>query len=115
MDLAIPIVLLVFGFIFFILALYEEREEKPNEDEEEKSDNLVVIFLISAIILWGIGAACFLYVTQSYYSPVTDTIEEIRLPIYEPFMYLGIGFAVIAAVMLVQKIFNILEERTTGG
>ena len=99
MDIVIPVFLWLLGFIFFILALYEEREDVTDDEDEEKSDHLIVIFFI---------AASLMYISELHYSVITDSLVETLMPSYRPLMYIGLLFFFISLAMLVSKVFHIL-------
>lgn len=116
MDISIPIVFLILAIIFFILALFEEREEADNEDDEEKKDHLVVLMMGLAVGFFFIGGVCMMYVTNTYYSPITDDITE-SPPItsYQPLGWIGIGTGFVALIMLISKCFDILDYGVQEG
>jgi len=100
----------VIAFAMFFLGLYEERNQPDNmsEEEQEKSDTLVVIFMVGATIFFFIAAATMMYITETYYSPVSDTCEEILMTSYHPLGWLLGGWSAISAILLTWKIFQIL-------
>lgn len=116
MDIVIAIFLYIFAVFFFIVGVYEERDEKPTDEEQEKSDNMVVIFLVLATVFFFAAGVCMMYVTETYYSPVTDTIAE-TLPIasYRPLGWIGIGFGFFALILTVEKAFQMLDSISTEG
>lgn len=113
MDLVIPIIFLMFGFLFLILALYEDKEEEGNEDEEERSGNLVVILLIAGLIFFIVGGFCMRLVTNLYYSPISDTIVEVYDPAYQALSWIGYGFAFLDGFLLILKAFERIDFRST--
>lgn len=110
MDIVIPIFLILLGFFFFLFALYEERDEAETDEEQEKSDHLVIIFMVLCVIFLFLGGICMMYVSQTYYSPVTDTLEEILIPEYRPLGWIGIFVSFIAGLILTNKVFDLLGE-----
>ena len=110
MDISIPIIFFIIAVLFFILGLYEERQEKTSVDDEEESDNMVVIFFVIALICFAVGGITMWAVTQVYYSPVTDNIAETYMDEYRPLGWVGIGMAIITALLLVAKVFDILGK-----
>ena len=111
MDVVIPIVFLIFGFLFLILALHEDREEKGDEDEEERSGNMVIILLIAGLIFFAVGGFCMRLVTNLYYSPISDTIVEVYAPAYQALSWIGYGFAFLAGFLLLLKAWERIDFR----
>ena len=111
MDLTLGIIFLVFGFLSFLFALFEERENKKDEDEEEKSDHLVFLLLILSVIFISISGAVLMSATTEYYSPVTNTIEVEYLNQYDVFGWFCFGLAMIPGVFTAIKGFEIMETR----
>lgn len=112
MDIAIPIIFLIFAFLFLILALHEDREVKSDEDEEERSGNLVIILLIATLIFFIIGGFCMRLVTALYYSAATDTVHEVYLASYIPLSWIGYGFAFLAGFLLLLKAWEQIDFRS---
>lgn len=111
MDIAFPILLLILGFIFFILGIYEEREIKNTNEEQSRSDHIVIICLIIAFLLFFIGGICFMGITTTYFSVADQEFIEVAQTIYRPFVWLGVGLAFVDVLLLVEKIFEILTEQ----
>lgn len=104
----------------FFFGLYEERDQKENasDEEQEKSDNLVVIFMACAIVFFFIAGVCMMYVTEVRYSITTDTYNEVLIESYLPMGWLFIGLAMVSAILLTWKVFQILGAgwgEETGG
>ena len=112
MDLAIPIIFLILGFLCFIIALREEIDEKQTEEEEESSSHLVIVLLIASIIFFSVGGVCMRLITALYYSAATDTVHEIYLASYIPLSWIGYGFTFFAGFFLILKVFNEIDFKT---
>jgi len=112
MDIAIPIIFLIIGFICFIIALLEEINDKKNEEEEDKSSHLVIVLLIASIIFFSVGGICMRMITSLYYSAATDTVHEVYLPSYVPLSWIGYGFTFFAGFFLILKVFERIDFRT---
>jgi len=112
MDIVIPIIFLLFGFLFLIIALFEDRDEKGDEDEEERSGNLVIILLIAGLIFFIVGGFCMRLVTNLYYSPVSDAIVEVYDPAYQALSWIGYGFAFLDGFLLLLKAWDQIDLRS---
>lgn len=108
MDLALGIIFLIIAFLFFIIALFEERDPVETDDEAERSDNLVVIFLVVSCLFFIFGGICLMFVSETYYSVVTDTVEEVLMGEYRPFGYAAIIFSFVPGLMATTKVFDVL-------
>ena len=116
MDIVIPILFFILAFFFLLIAIFEDREEQPTDEEQESQDNIVAFLLILTTIFFFAAGACMMSVTESYYSPVTDMIEE-TAPIasYMPLGWLGIFLGFFAAFLTIAMGFNIIDHRFTEG
>jgi len=110
MDIAFVIMLLLLGFMFFILGLFEERDMKDSEEEETRSDHLVVLCLTVGFLLFFLGGICMLGISDTYYSIETGTAIEVQQTVYRPFVWLGVGLAFIDGLFLIEKVFEILGK-----
>jgi heme/copper-type cytochrome/quinol oxidase subunit 2 len=116
MDLGIPIVFFVFAFICWIVALFEERDtNNVSGDEEEKSYNLIILLLGIGTVLFFIAGVCMMNVTETYYSTVTDTLEEINQSSYRPLGYIGIGLGILSILLTSKKVFDYLGSQWEQG
>ena len=116
MDIVIPVFCYIIAVFFFLIGIYEERDEKQTDEEEEKSDNMVVIFLVLATVVFFAAGVCMMSVTETFYSPVTNTMEE-TLPIasYRPLGWIGIGFGFFALWLTIEKAFQMIDKISTDG
>ena len=112
MDIAIPIIFLIMGFLCFIIALFEEIKDKQNEEEEDKSSHLVIVLLIASIIFFSVGGVCMRLITALYYSAATDTVHEVYLSSYIPLSWIGYGFTFFAGFFLILKVFEQIDFKT---
>jgi len=112
MDIVMPVIFLIFGFLFLILALYEDRDEKDDEGEEERSGNIVIILLIAGLIFFIVGGFCMRLVTNLYYSPISDTIVEVYDPAYQALSWIGYGFSFLDGFLLILKAFERIDFRS---
>ena len=111
MDIVIPIFFFVFGFIYFVFALFEERDTNNVDDAEmSKSDNLIIMLLASGTVLFFISMACMLSITTSYYSSVTDTMITSHMKEYEPLAYAPLGFAILGIILTAYKAFQMIDR-----
>lgn len=108
MELGFGMFFTIIGIIFFILSIYEELTSKNTDDEQEKSDNAIIIFLFLTVFCLVIGGIGFMFVSETYYSVVSDTVEETLITSYRPIGYAIIIFAFIPFLMLISKIFSVL-------
>ena len=112
MDLAIPIFFFLLAFIFFFLALMEERSQVGSDEEEEKSDFTVMTLLVVTTVLMFSAGICMLYVTETYYDPVTGLYTETAPDVnIQPFAYIGIGLGVFCAYLTANKILVIFDHQ----
>ena len=115
MDLVIPIFLYIFAIFFFIYAVIEERDEKHNEDEQIKADNIVVITLVLSASFLFIGGVCMMFITETYYSGISDgLIETAPMSTYRPLGWIGIGWGVFVVYLVINKVFDMMEIRTSN-
>ena len=52
------------------------------------------------------------YITQSYYSPVTDTVEEVFLYNYSPLGWIGIVLCGFNLMLTALKVFDIIGNKS---
>jgi heme/copper-type cytochrome/quinol oxidase subunit 2 len=116
MDIIIPIYLAIFAIMFFLIALFEERDNNTDdEDEDDKSSNLIILLMGLAITLFIVAGVCMMDITQIYYSPETNTIEEISLTTYRPLSYIFIGMGILGLILIAQKIMDYLGSQWKEG
>jgi len=114
MDISIPIIFLVFAFLCWIIALFEERDtNQVSEEEEEKSDNLILLLMSIATVLFIVAGVCMMSISVTYYSPDTNTIEETLMPVYRPLGYIGIGLGILSLILTAHKAFEYLGKQWT--
>jgi hypothetical protein len=102
--------------MFFLIALFEERDTNTtDEDEKDKSTNLIILLMGLAITLFIIAGVCMMNVTQIYFSPDTNTIEEISLTSYRPLAYIFIGIGILGLILIAQKIMDYLGSQWEEG
>jgi len=102
MTIIFPIILTVLAFFFLILSLLIEL----SNDGDEAYDNATIVCLMLSITLFFIGAATFLFVTET--AVVEGELIEFQIDSYIPIAWLDVGLAFIPIVFLTVKAFDIL-------
>ncbi len=77
-----------------------------------------MIFLMFGCLFFFVAGACMMFVTNTYYSPVTNTVVE-TAPIasYQPLGWIGIAFGFFCGYLLLNKMFDVLgmlDEQARG-
>ena len=113
MSIAIPLLFYILAIMLFLIVLFEDKDEKPTDEEQEKSDDMIIFLLIFATLFFFVGGACWMGVTNMYYSPATDTVLE-TLPnvAYRPIGWIGIVFGIFFAALATIKMFDRIDLHT---
>lgn len=115
MDVVITVLFHIFAFFSLFFALYEERDQDEDESTTTSgTDELIVILLVLATAFFVLGGITMMFISETYYSPITDTLEEVLMPSYRPLGWIGILFGISSAILLTVKVFDILEKRGGG-
>lgn len=116
MSITIPLFFLILAVFFFLFALYEDKEEKNTDEQQEKSDQIVLIITVLATLFFFVGGVCMMGITNTYYSPATDTVVETApLATYRPLGWIGIAFGFFAGGLAAIKMFQIVDDYTGIG
>lgn len=112
MDIVVTVMFHFVAIFLFLFALYEEREIKHTDDEEDKSDHLCILLLLfSMLCFWFAGITMF-YVTQTYYSPISDTLVETFMEDYRPLGWVGVIWGMFNLYLLVVKVLGTLKTES---
>lgn len=115
MDMILFVIFFIIGFLLFFIGLEDERSDKKNDDETSRSNHFILLCFLWSTVFIILSGVCLMSTTETYYSTVTDTLEETYNSLYF-FVGIGIslGFGSFNILLLLLKFFEILEDRFKG-